>query len=354
MKQVFMKIKQWISAFPLGTFLSFLGITAIILIVSVCMVLAVGSDLNEAFSGFVRGIIGSPYNFGEVLVRAAPLILAGLGVMASFRTGFINIGAEGQIYMGAIGFTFAGLFLPALPPWLMLPAGVLAGFFLGGIWSLIPGFLKARFGISEIINTIMFNYIAINLTGLLLQTVLGDPASHFPMSPMVGARFPILFPATRLHAGFVLALLAAFAVHLLLFRTSRGFQMRAVGLNARACACTGISPYKNIVFSSFLSGGLAGMAGLGEVAGLHHRLLEGISPGFGYTAIIVSLLGRNHPAGVVISALGIAALQMGSRSMERTGVPTAIATVIMGLTVLLILSRKNVFAPLLKLDKKEV
>jgi simple sugar transport system permease protein len=168
-----------------------------------------------------------------------------------------------------------------------------------------------------------------------------------------GCRFRGLLQPTRLHEGFILALLAAAAMYILLFRTGRGFRMRAVGLNARACTCSGISPSKNIALSAFLSGGLAGIAGMCEIAGMHYRLLEGISPSFGYIAIIVSLLGRNHPAGVVFSALGIAALQIGSKSMERTGVPTSIATVIMGLTVLLILSRKKIFAALLRLDKKE-
>jgi len=338
-----------------GSLLSFLGMAVAIFAVSACMILAVGSSIDVAFAGFFRGIFGSVYNFGEVLVRATPLILAGLGVMTGFRTGFINLGAEGQIYMGAIAFTCVGLFLAPLPAVVMIPLGILSGFLLGGIWSLVPGFLKARFGISDIINTIMFNYIAINLTGLLVRTILKDPTYPYPMSPMlsVSSRFHSLLHPTRLHGGFILALLAAVAMYILLFRTGRGFQMRAVGLNARACACVGISPYKNIVFSAFLSGGLAGIAGVGEIAGLHHRLLEGISLNFGYTAIIVSLLGRNHPAGVVVSALGIAALQIGSKSMERTGVPTSIATVIMGLTVLLILSRKKLFAPLLKLDKRE-
>jgi simple sugar transport system permease protein len=338
-----------------GSILSFAGLTAIIVAVSACMILAVGSDVGEALAGFFRGIAGSFYNIGEVLVRATPLILAGLGVMTGFRAGFTNIGAEGQIYMGAIAVTVLGLYAPGLPRALMIPCGIAAGFLAGGIWSLIPGFLKARFGISEIINTIMFNYIAINLTGLLVRTALRDPSYPYPMSPMLppGASFPELLPPTRLHTGLVLALLCAFGVYILLFRTARGFQMRAVGLNSRACACAGISPYTNVVISSFISGGLAGAAGVGEIAGLHHRLLEGISPSFGYIAIIVALLGRNHPAGVVVSGLGIAALQIGSKSMERTGVPTSIASVIMGLAVLLILSRKKIFAPLLRLNRKE-
>jgi simple sugar transport system permease protein len=337
-----------------GSILSFFGVILITAGVSALMILAVGSNIGDALGGFFRGIFGSWYNLCEVLVRAAPLILAGLGVSAGFRTGFTNLGAEGQIYMGAIAITMLGLSAPSLPAVLMIPLAILGGFLFGGIWSVIPGLLKARFGISEIINTIMFNYIAINLTGLLVRTLLKDPAYPYPMSPMLppAAAFPVLLEPTRLHGGFPLALLAAWGLYLLIFRTSRGFEMRAVGLNSRAARCAGISPWKNVVFSAFISGGLAGLAGVGEIAGLHHRLLEGISPSFGYVAIIVALLGHNHPAGVVVSALGIAALQIGSKSMERTGVPTAIASVIMGMAVLLILARKKVFAPVIALDEK--
>lgn len=336
-----------------GSALSFLGVILIAAGVSALMILAVGSNIGDALGGFFRGIFGSWYNVCEVLVRAAPLILAGLGVSAGFRTGFTNLGAEGQIYMGAIAITILGLSAPSLPAVLMIPLAVLGGFLFGGLWSVIPGLLKARFGISEIINTIMFNYIAINLTGLLVRTLLKDPAYPYPMSPMLpaAAAFPVLLEPTRLHGGFLLALAAAWGLYLLIFRTSRGFEMRVVGLNSRAARCAGISPWKNVVFSAFISGGLAGLAGVGEIAGLHHRLLEGISPSFGYVAIIVALLGHNHPAGVVVSALGIAALQIGSKSMERTGVPTAIASVIMGMVVLLILARKKVFAPLIALDE---
>ncbi|MDR3148182.1 MAG: ABC transporter permease [Treponema sp.] len=335
-----------------GSILSFIGVAVITIAVSALMILAVGSSIEDALAGFIRGIFGSRYNICEVLVRAAPLILAGLGVAAGFRTGFTNLGAEGQIYMGAVAISALALSVPSLPAPLMIPLVLLGGFLFGGIWSLIPGLLKARFGISEIINTIMFNYIAINLTGLLVRTLLKDPSYPYPMSPMLppAAAFPILLAPTRLHLGFPLALVAAWAVYVLIFRSPRGFEMRAVGLSSRAALCAGISPGRNLVISAFISGGLAGLAGVGEVAGLHHRLLEGISPSFGYIAIIVALLGRSHPAGVVVSALGIAALQIGSKSMERTGVPTAIASVIMGLVVLLILARKKIFAPVIALD----
>ncbi len=215
---------------------------------------------------------------------------------------------------------------------------------------MIPGILKAKFGLSEIINTIMLNYIAINLVGgILVRTSLKDPSYPYPMSPMLppSSYFPMLLLPTRLHAGFLLALICAILVYLLMFRTSTGFCMRAVGLNKRASVCSGISVRSHMVFSALLSGGLAGLAGgVSEIAGLHHRLIEGISPSYGYLAIVVSLLGKNHPFWIILSSLGIAALQVGSMAMQRSsgGVPTSIASIIMGgLLVIMILARKQFF-----------
>jgi simple sugar transport system permease protein len=310
-----------------------------------------GSDAAKGLAGFSRGLFGSSYSAAEIFVKAAPLTLAGLGVAVAFRSGFTNIGAEGQLYMGAIATTFIATRFPGLPAYLMLPLCMVGAALLGGLWALIPGFLKARYGISEVINTIMFNYIGLGITGVLVQTVLKDPGSYFPVSPNIpeAAFLPVLLPKTRLHAGIFIALSCTLLVYLLLFKTPQGFRMRAVGLNPRACQCMGISVYRNIVLSSLLSGGLAGLAGMCEVAGLQHRLLEGISPGYGYLAIIVALLGGNAPLGVLIAAAGVAALQVGSLSMQRAAsVPASIASIVMGLVVLMILARKTVFSGLLK------
>jgi simple sugar transport system permease protein len=328
------------------TTVSYIIIMAIVLGFSALLILSVGSSVPKSLFSFFKGILGSPYAISEVLVRATPLILAGLGVGIGFRTGFINIGAEGQLYMGAIAVTALGMFAPNLPAVVMIPLALLLGFAAGGLWSFIPGILKARFGISEVINTIMFNYIAINLVGILVRTVLKDASYPYPMSPTLPKATYLfkLLPPNRVHAGFLIALLCAFLLYLLLFKTWTGFCMRSVGINSRACQCAGISVFKNVAVSSLISGGMAGIAGVCEVAGLHHRLLEGLSPSYGYLAIIVALLGRNHPLLIVVSALGISALQVGSMSMQRSaGVPTSIASIIMGLIVVLILARKQLF-----------
>jgi ABC-type uncharacterized transport system permease subunit len=330
--------------------LSYICIALLAIGMTIALILLVGSDVAKAVTGFSNGIFGSTYAIAEVLVKATPLTLCGLGIAIGFRSGFTNLGAEGQLYMGAIAATSVALFLPGLPALITIPLMLLAGFLLGGIWALIPGFLKAKFKISEVIVTIMFNYIAINIVGILVRTILKDPDYPYPMSAEFpgSAILPTLLQPTRLHAGLIIAILCAVLIYILVWKTPIGFQMRAVGLNPRASQCSGISVYRSIILSALISGGLAGIAGVSEVAGLHHKLLEGLSPDYGYVAIIVALLGNNHPVGVVVAGLGIAALQVGSLAMQRSaGVPTAISLIFMGAIVLLILARKNIFSRLL-------
>jgi general nucleoside transport system permease protein len=330
---------------------SWLLLAAIVVAAAVLSITAVGSDVGKAFSGFLRGAFGSPYAISEVLVRATPLLLAGLGISIGFNTGFFNIGAEGQIYIGATAATVVGLLLPGLPSWLLLPLALLASLAAGGAWAAVPGLLKARLGLSEVINTIMFNYISIGIVGILVRTALKDPQYPLPMSPELpeAMALPTLIEGTRLHAGFIVALAAAAAVFFIMKKTRAGMTMRVVGMNPRAAGVAGISVPASVIVASSLSGALAGAAGAVEVAGIHHKLLEGISPGFGYLAIIVSLLGRNSPAGVVAASLGIAILQVGSMTMQRqAGVPTSISWIIMGLLVLLILGRSTIFGFLLR------
>ena len=338
-----------------GKVLSFICLAALTLLVSVLFIMLVGSHVPTALTSFVNGIFGSAHSMSEVVVRATPLMLAGLGIAAGLRSGFINIGAEGQLYMGAIAVVFLVQILPPLPAIVMMPVIILGSFLLGGLWALVPGFLKARFGISEVICTIMFNYIAINITGILLRTWLQDPDSPFPMSAALpsSAWLPAFFPTTRMHMGIILALACAVLVWLLIWKTPAGFKLRAVGLNPRACQVAGIRVYKHIILASILSGGLAGLAGMSEVAGVHRRLIEGFSPNYGYIAIVVALLGRRHPVGVVIAAFGIAALEVGSMAMQRgAGVPSSISLIIMGLMVLFILGRNHMFSVFFKNEQE--
>ena len=224
-----------------------------------------------------------------------------------------------------------------------------AAFLAGGLWAFIPGVLKAKFGISEIINTLMLNYIAFDLTGILIRGVLQDSTDYLPQSPVLGPELAGILAPTRLHAGFLLALLMVLAVWWLMEHTPAGFELQVVGSNKRAAQCLGINVMKSIVIASCLGGGLAGIAGAGELLGIQHRLLEGLVGGSGYTAILVALLGRNNPWGVLAASIGFAALQVGANTMQRQmGIPAAIVSILTGFIVILLLCD----ALILKLIKK--
>lgn len=325
-----------------GKVISYIVLVIAVIVISLLLIVCVGSNLGEALNGFFKGAFGSAYSIAEVFVKAAPLILCGLSVAVGFHSGFTNIGAEGQFYIGAALTTYIGMYWTNCPKWLLLPASILLGFLAGGIWAMIPGILKAKFGISEVINTIMFNYIATGIVGILLQTKLKSPDAYFPVSSNIPEEMelPTIIPGTRLHAGILIAILCAAIVYVLIWRTWQGYQIRAVGCNARASMCSGISVSRSIILSSLLAGGFAGLAGVCEIAGLQHRLLDGISPGYGYLAIVAALLGGSKPVGIILASVGIAIIQVGSQGMQRSaGVPTAIANIILGGIVILILAR---------------
>lgn len=321
--------------------LSYALIAPVAALIFCLMILLVGCDLGDALTGFWNGAFGSTYSIAEVLVKASPLILCGISVSVGAHAGFTNIGAEGQFYMGAAVTAAISMYAP-LPAKLLLPVSMIAGFLAGGIWAMIPGILKARFNISEVINTIMFNYIATGIVGILLQTVLKDPKAYYPQSSKIPKEMYLskILNGTRLHSGLIVALVCAAFVYVFIRCTYAGYKIRAVGQNPRASLCAGIRVRRSIIFSSLLSGGFAGLAGVCEIAGLQHKLMDGISPGYGYLAIVAALLGGNNPIGIVIASVGIAILQEGANGMQRAGsVPTSISNVMLGALVLLILGR---------------
>ena len=254
------------------------GLVIALITIAVGTVLIMMSNANpaEAYANFFKGIFGNLNGFCEVFVKATPLIFTGLGCAVAFRTGFFNIGAEGQFYVGALTASMVALNIQGAAGIVLALA---AGFLAGGVWALIAAVFKAKLGISEIIVTIMLNYIAINLVGIAVRTFLMDPAGSVPQSAKFDSSvwLPQLLPPTRLHAGFILALVSVAVVWFLLEKTTVGYEIKVVGFNKRAAACNGISVMKNIVISAFLSGGLAGMAGVVEVLAIQKKLLEGIS-----------------------------------------------------------------------------
>jgi simple sugar transport system permease protein len=291
-------------------------------------------------SGDPEAIREAFYPFFESLVAATPYIFGGLSVALGFRVGLFNIGAEGQIFMGAIFATFVGYSLTGLPLFIHMPLAFLAGAVGGGLWGFIPGILKARTGAHEVINTIMLNYIAFRLSDWLLNGPMQRPESFNPVSPTIleTARLPRFFgDPIRFHLGFFVALLMAWLVYWFLWKTKFGFSLRMVGLNPHAARYAGVSVTLGIVWGMTLAGGLAGMAGANEVLGLNYFLAMAFSSGYGFDSIAIALLGKSHPLGVVLAALLFGALRNGATSMQLTaGIPIDIISILQAMILVFI------------------
>src|SRR5438067_2294009 len=249
------------------------------------LIWASGANVLEAYSGLFEGMCGSWRAVGDTGVAATPYMLAGLGVALGFRGGLFNIGAEGQLYMGTLGAVVVGYTVSGLSTWLHLPLALAVGALGGALWGAIPGILKARFGAHEVINTIMMNYIAIKLVDYLVKQVLRDPAASMDRTPPIlpTAALPHLFgPATRLHAGLLIALAAVVLVAWLLDKTTLGFEIRTVGINPAAAQYAGMHVAGTLVCTMALSGMLAGLAGAVEILGLYHTLPATFSTGYGF------------------------------------------------------------------------
>lgn len=325
------------------TLLDVLTILLLTLVISALLIVACGASPVEAAGLFVKGIFGTKSSFAEIFVKACPLILTGLGCAVAFRTGFFNIGAEGQFYVGALAATMVALGLPQVPGMVRIVLCFVAAFVCGGLWALIAAVFKTRFNISEIIVTIMLNYIVINFLGYAVRSFLMDPAGNVPQSAKIdqAVQLPNLITSTRFHAGIVLAFVLAAVVWFLMEKTTVGYELKAVGLNPRAAACNGVPVVRSIISSAFLSGGLAAIAGSIEVLAIQKKLMEGISADCGYTAVLIALVAFNRPLGVVAVAILYAAMEVGASSMQRQlGVPSAIVSILIGVVVVLILAKE--------------
>jgi ABC-type uncharacterized transport system permease subunit len=301
-----------------------------------------GYDAGRALAALWRGSFGSANAFlSATLVRATPLLLAALGVAVAFRAGIWNIGAEGQLLAGAATATALGLLPADIPRMLLLPGVLIAGALAGTLWASVAELLRRRRGVLEVISTIMLNFVALHLIGFLVHGPLQEPLGIYPQSSPVaeGARLPRLIPGTRLHAGFAIALLVAPLLWWWLRSTAAGFRLRAVGANPDAASIAGRIDVARVTGMAFLaSGALAGLAGAVEVSGVTFALYENLSAGYGYTAIIVALLGRLDPLAIVPSAILFGALESGALAMQReAGIPSVVVTAIEAVLVLAVL-----------------
>ena len=298
------------------------------------------TGFQQLFStGETAGLLKAIYPFTESLVTATPYIFAGLSVALGFRCGLFNIGAEGQFFIGALSSAFVGYSLVGLPAYIHLPLAVLAGAAGGALWGIIPGYLKAKFGAHEVVNTIMMNWIAFKLSDWLLNGPM--KASGFrPVTPNVEvtAELPRFFPdPIRLNWGLILAFVVAYALYWFLFKTTLGFEIRSVGANPDAAKYAGMSIIRNLVFVMALAGGLAGLAGSAQVLGVDHWVGQGFSAGYGFDAIALALLGKSHPFGVVLSALLFGFLRSGATRMQSmAGIPIDIISIIQGMVIIFI------------------
>jgi len=326
---------------PLASPLASLGImvASVVAAFIVCagIIALAGANPWEAYVAIVVGAFGSTNGIGNVVMKSTPILLTGLGTTVAFRSGQWNIGGDGQIYMGALGGTVVGLMLGPSLGRLALPIAIFAAFLAGAVWVLVPAVLKAYRDVSEIISTLMLSYVATFIIQYLVDGPLQGSSSYMPQTNAVaeGARLPILLAQYRLHAGTVIALVATVLIYVLLWRTPFGYELRAIGQSRKAAHYGGIPVKRNIILVMLISGGLSGLAGANEVLGYHYRLFDGISPGYGFTGITVSLLGRLNPIGTTVASVLFSSLLVGANNMRSAvGVPTAVAGIIQGVVVL--------------------
>ena len=316
------------------------------LLVGVLLLMMLGADPFEAYSALIRGALGNLSGITQTLTKATPLLLVGLGICIAFRGGVINIGGEGQIIAGALAATAFSVAFGKLPALILLPLTLLSGAAAGLVWGGIPGLLKARLGVNEILTTVMMNQIALRMMNFLLRGPLLDPkqieaGTSIPQSATLpeSVWLPRLVPRTLFHSGAILAILLAIAVYFLLWRTTIGYRIRAVGLNPHASRYAGIPVLHYVTLSLALSGMLCGVAGAVEVMGVHHRMLEGLSGGYGFTGIVAALFGKLHPLGVIPASALFGALLVGADKMQRAvQVPSALAIALQGLVVLFVVA----------------
>lgn len=318
-------------------------VTAIFAALVLCSVLIIwaGVPVLEAYALLFKGAFGSAFALKETITRSIPLIFTGLAVAVAFRSKFYNIGAEGQLYAGALATVYFGTGLVSLPVYLMIPFLLLVGALAGGLLLLVPVLLKTRLKVDEVVTTLLLNFIVLLVVSYLIEGPWRDPmAMGWPQTASIVDEgvLPTLMTKGRLHAGLIVAILASVLIWAVMRFTVLGYEIKAVGFNAKGAEFSGVKVNRTVIFTALISGGLAGLAGVSEVAGLKGYLTLDLSPGFGYTGVAVAMLAQLHPLAVIPAALFLSAVYVGADSMSRAvNIPTYIADVLVGVSVLAIL-----------------
>lgn len=318
-----------------------IGAIGLALIIGGILISFAGINPWDAIPYLVKGSFGNRYGFGETLTRFVPLLFCSLSFAIAHKSGFFNVGAEGQLLMGAVGAVLVGAYIDGLNPILHIFLCILAGIIFGAIWAGIAGFLKIYLGSDELINTMMLNYVAILLVDFLIHGPIKPADSYLYVSETIlpSAKLPIILSRTPLHFGFFISLLVTAGVFYLVYRTPIGYQMRTVGANKRAASYAGINIIWATVVALLTTGGLAGMGGAMELMGTQFKIVNGFSAGYGYDGIGVAVMGRYHPIGIILATLLFAVIRVGMGAMQRgAGVPFPLLNVIQGLIIIFVIA----------------
>ncbi len=333
------KLDKYSSPYWVKFLLPFIAILITFAITSVILLISKVNPL-EAFYYFLIAPLTGRTSLIETLVKATPLFLTGVAVALAFTSGYWNIGAEGQLIAGATAGAGLGMAIQNLPQYFGIPAMILGGFLAGALWALLPAVLKVRLAVDEIVTTLLLNYVVLYVVSYLLNGPWRNPLSGWPQSQEISkaTTFIRLIPKTRLHIGFIVALVIILLIWFLLSKTRLGYEMRASGLGKEAAAFSGINVNRTVLISALLSGGIAGIAGAMEVGGIHYHLIQDISGGLGYSGVIVATLSSLNPLGVIPSAFFIGLIDTGAQSVSRAlGVPIHLGDIVQGLLLLIIL-----------------
>ena len=334
-----MKLKLERTPAPMWT-KALIPVVAVLVTFIITSILIIVAKANpfEAYYNFIIVPLSTKFSFLEVLVKATPLIFTGIAVTFAFSAGYFNIGAEGQLYAGAVAAAWVGATLTDLPAIVAIPLMLVLGFLAGMLWALIPALLKVKLKVDEVVTTLLMNSIIMYLISALLNGPWRNKETGWPQSPefFEAARFIKLIPKSRLHLGFIIAIVLVVIAYIVIKKTPFGLKMRAIGASKAGAQFSGINVNRTMLTAALISGGIAGLAGVSEIAGIHYHLISELSNGLGYTGIIAATLGGLNPIGVSVSAFFLGLIDTGSQTVSRVlGVPVYLGDVVQS-TLLLV------------------